>query len=137
MRYAACAALLVAAGTAGADPSMPDRDPGNLRPEAKEALACIQDAMPDVWLVEGYRSPERQRWLYASGRTRPGPIVTWTLDSHHARGWAFDLAFRGGSPWDARHPWERLREVAATCGAVAPAWDAGDLGHYVAREGLQ
>lgn len=44
------------------------------------------------------RTPERQRQLYAQGRTAPGPIVTWTKTSNHFRnaktgfGHAVDLA---------------------------------------------
>lgn len=57
------------------------------------------------------RSRKEQIDLYAQGRTRPGPIVTWTLDSNHiprpeddggAR--AFDIAIlKNGKPtWDAK-----------------------------------
>lgn len=37
----------------------------------------------DFTVIEGLRTPERQADLYAQGRTRPGPIVTWTLNSRH------------------------------------------------------
>jgi peptidoglycan L-alanyl-D-glutamate endopeptidase CwlK len=37
----------------------------------------------DFMVVEGVRTPERQRALYAQGRTKPGKIVTWTLRSRH------------------------------------------------------
>jgi len=30
----------------------------------------------DVAVIQGYRTPEEQAELYASGRTKPGPIVT-------------------------------------------------------------
>lgn len=46
----------------------------------------------DVLVVEGLRSKERQASLYAQGRTKPGKIVTWTLDSKHILGLAVDLA---------------------------------------------
>ena len=39
------------------------------------------------------RSIERQKALYDQGRTRPGPVVTWTMNSKHLRGMAFDVAF--------------------------------------------
>lgn len=37
----------------------------------------------DFRVIEGVRTPERQRKLYAQGRTTPGPKVTWTLNSNH------------------------------------------------------
>ena len=38
---------------------------------------------------------ERQRRLFAQGRTLPGPIVTHTLNSRHLSGRAFDITFQG------------------------------------------
>lgn len=60
---------------------------------------AIQRTTVDFVVLEGVRTPARQRELYAQGRTKPGPKVTWTLTSNHfARadgfGWAVDLA-----PW--------------------------------------
>ena len=46
----------------------------------------------DVIVVEGVRTPQRQRDLYAQGRTKPGKIVTWTMNSKHIDGLAVDLA---------------------------------------------
>lgn len=37
----------------------------------------------DFSVLEGVRTPQRQRELYAQGRTKPGKIVTWTLTSNH------------------------------------------------------
>lgn len=37
----------------------------------------------DFRVIEGVRTPARQRELYAQGRTKPGPKVTWTLNSNH------------------------------------------------------
>lgn len=37
----------------------------------------------DFFVNEGVRTPERQQELYAQGRTKPGPKVTWTLKSNH------------------------------------------------------
>lgn len=45
----------------------------------------------DFAVIEGLRSKERQRALYAQGRTAPGKIVTWTLHSKHINGNAVDL----------------------------------------------
>lgn len=46
----------------------------------------------DFGVIEGRRTPERQQQLYAQGRTTPGPIVTYTLESKHLLGEAVDLA---------------------------------------------
>jgi peptidoglycan L-alanyl-D-glutamate endopeptidase CwlK len=48
-------------------------------------------------VIEGVRTAERQAELYAQGRTKPGPKVTWTLQSKHLPqkdgfGHAVDLA---------------------------------------------
>lgn len=37
----------------------------------------------DFFVLEGVRSKARQEQLYAQGRTKPGPIVTWTRNSRH------------------------------------------------------
>lgn len=37
-------------------------------------------------VLETLRSAERQRELYAQGRTKPGKIVTWTMQSRHLAG---------------------------------------------------
>ena len=132
-RLTAASLALALAASAGA--SGINRDPRALAPPARDALACILRERPDVRLWEGYRSPERQRKLYAQGRTAPGPVVTWTLRSIHSKRLAFDLVFKGPEPWGASHPWGALRAVARRCGAEARAWEAGDLGHYVVEPG--
>jgi len=63
-----------------------DGDVADLLPafnvKLKAALAYLSGAGTPFKLVEGFRSAERQRWLYGSGRPttkpyrRPGPIVT-------------------------------------------------------------
>ena len=44
---------------------------------------AIQITKQDFMITEGVRTPERQRDLYAQGRTAPGKVVTWTLNSNH------------------------------------------------------
>ena len=43
----------------------------------------IELTKQDFKVLEGVRTPERQKELYAQGRTKPGPKVTWTLTSNH------------------------------------------------------
>lgn len=45
-------------------------------------LALLKSKV-DFKVIEGVRTEERQKVLYAQGRTAPGPIVTWTLNSNH------------------------------------------------------
>lgn len=44
---------------------------------AAGAVSC------DIMVLEGVRTPQRQKELYAQGRTAPGNIVTWTMTSNH------------------------------------------------------
>ena len=44
-----------------------------------------------ILVIEGLRTQERQDQLYSQGRTRPGPIVTWTKTSKHTEGKAVDI----------------------------------------------
>lgn len=64
----------------------------------------------EVELVEGYRSPERQEFLFAQGRTTPGPVVTWTRQSMHSRGRAADLQIDG--TWENAEAYRVLQQIA-------------------------
>lgn len=66
----------------------------------------------DFKVIEGVRTPERQRELYAQGRTKPGDIVTWTLNSNHFRkadgyGHAVDL-LPEPYDWKKTEPFDQL-----------------------------
>ncbi len=52
---------------------------------------AIEISAVDFTVMEGVRTLERQRELYAQGRTAPGKIVTWTMNSRHIEGKAVDL----------------------------------------------
>ncbi len=52
-----------------------------------------------ILIYETFRTADRQAHLYAQGRTRPGPVITYTLDSAHEYGVACDwvpLRLAGG-----------------------------------------
>jgi len=77
------------------------RDLAELLPTAQTACRllfqeCYKAGIKNIFITETYRSQERQKYLYAQGRTRPGQIVTWTLDSNHKSRLAWDIAV--GSP---------------------------------------
>lgn len=44
---------------------------------------AIEISTVDFTVTEGVRTKEKQAELYAHGRTAPGPIVTWTMNSKH------------------------------------------------------
>ena len=74
-----------------------------------EALAetvklAITLSVVDFSVIEGLRTIERQKELYAQGRTKPGKIVTWTMNSPHLRGHAVDLGaiVNGVLSWDEK-----------------------------------
>ncbi|MDO8912286.1 MAG: M15 family metallopeptidase [Phenylobacterium sp.] len=80
---------------------------------------AIQITAVDFMVVEGVRPPERQKQLYAQGRTVPGKVVTWTLKSKHIEGKAVDLL---PAPYD----WKDPAKFALVNKAMMQA--AGELG---------
>lgn len=76
----------------------------------------------DFRVIEGVRTPERQRELYAQGRTKPGPVVTWTLNSNHFRqrdgfGHAVDL-LPAPYDWKATAPFDEVARAMRQASAV-------------------
>jgi len=86
-------------------------------------------------VFEAYRSPVRQAWLYAQGRTREGSKVTnakaW--ESYHQYGLAVDFVLRIGNQWSwdtsgtlKRH-WQRLHEFGREVGLETLSWELPHL----------
>src|SRR5215218_7087274 len=75
-----------------------------MRERAQAVLADCQQAGLPLRIFEAWRSPERQRFLYAKGRTTPGPIVTYAKawQSYHQYGLAADFVgfVDGNWTWD-------------------------------------
>lgn len=76
----------------------------------------------DFKVIEGVRTPERQRELYAQGRTTPGPVVTWTLQSNHFRqrdgfGHAVDL-LPAPYDWKATAPFDEVARAMRLAGEI-------------------
>lgn len=69
-----------------------------VHPDLQRIAVAAAKRLPfPVIVTEGVRTIERQRELFAQGRTKPGKIVTWTMDSRHrvqkcGYGCAVDLA---------------------------------------------
>ncbi len=115
---AAASASASGAGTVD-DVRTPDRDPAHLNPQlwskVQRVIARMAAQRGDkVEMVEGYRTPERQQYLYEQGRSRPGPVVTWTKNSLHSEGLAADLKIEGSG--DKRADYAALQRIAKSEG---------------------
>lgn len=75
---------------------MASRDPKKLVPELYALYLLFTEEMKkagiDYILTSTIRLQSEQDALYEQGRTKPGPIVTWTRKSKHIEGKAFDIA---------------------------------------------
>lgn len=67
-------------------PSARDRLKGVHPDLVRVVVRCFEECPFQLIVAEGVRTKERQAFLYASGRTRPGPILTGTLNSRHIPG---------------------------------------------------
>jgi LAS superfamily LD-carboxypeptidase LdcB len=77
----------------------------------------------DFKVITGYRSQQEQEKLYAQGRTTPGRKVTWTRNSKHTQGKAFDIAMlKGGKVTWEPGEYQRLGQLGD--------WKVRDLGHF-------
>ena len=72
-----------------------------LQAKLKKALKLCNEENIYLIITEGYRTKAYQDYLYAQGRTRKGPIVTYakgkSYSSQHQWGIAFDIAINGTS----------------------------------------
>jgi peptidoglycan LD-endopeptidase CwlK len=92
-----------------------------MRRGAEAVLADCQGAGLPLRIFEAWRSPERQRYLYEQGRTRPGSIVTYAKawQSYHQYGLAADFVgyVNGGWTWDLpQATWNQLHAFGAAHG---------------------
>lgn len=71
---------------------------------------------PNAVVFEARRSQERQDWLYAQGRTRPGKVVTWTKTSNHKDGKAVDIVFKNNWKLERAWPYNDLIAMAKKYG---------------------
>jgi len=95
----------------------PNRDWELLAPffaqKLRAAIAECQAEGYPIELFEGYRSVERQEYLYASGRTRDGKIVTHARagESDHNIGIAADCVFKINGSWTWEGDFDRVEQV--------------------------
>lgn len=103
-----------------------DRDLAKLAPGFRRRVEAVvkdlETAGLDPWVVECVRTAERQAWLYAQGRTRPGNIVTKAkshLQSWHGHGLAVDIISRSAH-WGA--PASFWTALGQACTAHGLTW---------------
>lgn len=83
-------------------------------------------------VTSGNRTQAEQDALYAQGRTKPGPVVTWTRRSRHIGGRAIDLTlFSGKNPvWESKH-YDTAGKVGEELGLVwGGRWRTPDKPHF-------
>ena len=122
-----------------ADPNMRRTDLDSLHPVMREATLYLlrkleAEGIP-LRLFESFRSPARQAWLYAQGRTRAGAIVSnakpW--ESYHQYGLAADfvLWIEGSWSWSTAgvHTmyWKRLHKIGEEVGLEPLSWETPHL----------
>ena len=101
----------------------------------KALLKLLDDEDIPFKMFEGYRTPQRQQFLYAKGRTRPGPKVTnakpW--ESFHQYGVAADfvLYINGSWSWSTSGVhgrwWDRLQTLGTQVGLKHLSWEKPHL----------
>lgn len=76
-----------------------------VKPALVKLVRRAAEIGPPFQVVQGNRTLADQKRLYAQGRTRPGPIVTWTLKSKHIGGNAIDFAalVNGKISWNEKY----------------------------------
>ncbi|MEX3745002.1 M15 family metallopeptidase [Lysinibacillus xylanilyticus] len=100
------------------------RDLAELLPAGQTACRllfqeCFKVGIKNIFITETYRSQERQKYLYAQGRTRPGQIVTWTLNSNHKSRLAWDIAV---GPPQSLYDATTLNKVGAIAKKLGITW---------------
>ena len=102
------------------------RDLETLEPVFKKTViqwlaACLKVGL-DVLVVSTHRDDEYQNWLYASGRTRKGDIVTNARggESMHNKKLAVDFCIMDGKKcdWQNTQGFNKAGQIAESLGLV-------------------
>ena len=116
-----------------------DQELTHLHPFFREKVEALLDKLSlgglPFRVFEGFRSPQRQHYLFEQGRTRPGTIVTkarpWT--SYHQYGLAADFVLHVDGRWswdtsgDNSQMWTRLHELARENQLTPLSWELPHL----------
>jgi len=116
-----------------------DNDLKHLHPVVRDRVERVQgkltaEGMP-FRFFEGFRSPQRQQYLWEQGRTRPGEVVTKALpwQSLHQYGLAADFVLWENNQWSWDESglkgawWDRLQELGRDEGLETLSWDRPHL----------
>ncbi|MGL4727297.1 MAG: glycosyl hydrolase 108 family protein [Bosea sp. (in: a-proteobacteria)] len=106
-----------------------------MRSATKKVLAELAAENIPFKAFEVYRSPRRQRHLYAQGRTAPGKIVTnakaWGSYHQYGLGVDFVLFINNNWSWDDKGAeaawWKRLHEIGRKHGLEALSFELPHL----------
>lgn len=114
-----------------------NRDVKSLKPLAQEAFNLFMEECKKqgvkVFATEFHRSSQRQAYLYEQGRTRPGKIVTNTLNSNHSNAMAWDVAV---SPPKALYDNAEIAKAGAIAMSLGIEW-GGSWKKFVDRPHFQ
>ena len=85
-----------------------------------------------AFITDGFRTAQEQDDLYAQGRPKPGPIVTYTRQSNHELGLAVDIAFqKNGKLSYAQIHYDKLVPIAKKLGFLwGGDWKQVDKPHF-------
>ncbi|MCX5727095.1 MAG: M15 family metallopeptidase [Candidatus Saganbacteria bacterium] len=103
---------------------MASRNPEDLSPAMQEKYSAWEMEMQnngiDFILTCTRRSQTEQNALYLQGRGLPGKIVTWTLNSKHLTGDAFDFCIMNNGKCDwgmqLKDQWDKAIEIGKSIG---------------------
>lgn len=97
---------------------------------ARRVISIAHGKGLNVFIAQGMRTHAEQNALYAQGRTKKGPIVTWVRggSSYHNYGLAVDFAFHGKAPYSESHDWKGLVAAVREAGLISGA-SYGDRPH--------
>ena len=109
----------------------------NVKPALVKIVRRAAEIGPSFTVVQGNRTLAEQKALYAQGRTRKGPIVTWTLNSKHIGGSAIDFAalVNGKISWNTKYyppivkAFKQAAKELKTPIVAGADWKARDWGH--------
>ncbi len=118
------------------------RDITQCTPELQEVYEkfCEETDKAGIpWMLTcAKRTIEEQRKLWAKGRTEPGSVVTWTMNSKHIEGNAFDFVIlKDGKPdWamEDRKSWEKAIEIGLSLGLKQVVGKDGRVKEYAHLE---
>lgn len=117
---------------------MASRDPKDLSNEMyfrwSEWDKVMKSNNIDYILTCTRRTKSDQEALFAQGRTKPGKIVTWTLNSKHLTGDAFDFCImnNGKCDWSMlkKEDWETAVEIGKSLGLSQVVDSKGRIKEY-------